>query len=389
MASPNTGLFASSFIDGFLKQQQSQKDRLNKNKIIKLQTKLIEQQLLAGTIKADATTTLMEALAGRPAIDTPGDIGPDEFGPPKSLSGREPVGLAELLTNPEALTALIQSGQLNISDLIGKQQQPTSFTREAQAAGISPGSPEFKEAFLAKNRAGSEDQALQQIFLGIQEEKQLKAKAEREANTEKGRQQRVKGRIAVRNHFALAKEAIALQKDLFNTALQSGIPAGDFLRDIQAGAAALAKATGFNLGKAQEIVDKRDRLKKLYAVRLVSGIEGLRGTGTITNQKLFALNASLPTLANSPVANAQLLGDQMQAALDGADLVGIKVPNREEIEAFIADPLAGLESQSGPIVDVPAIARMSVEQLNKLDLQGMGEDALRAASGRLRQLNAR
>ena len=79
----------------------------------------------------------------------------------------------------------------------------------------------------------------------------------------------------------------------------------------------------------------------------------------------------------------------MQAALDGADLVGIKVPNREEIEAFIADPLAGLESQSGPIVDVPAIARMSVEQLNKLDLQGMGEDALRAASGRLRQLNAR
>ncbi|KKL79900.1 hypothetical protein LCGC14_2010160, partial [marine sediment metagenome] len=45
MASTNTGNFAASFVEGFFGQKQKQQDRESKNKIIKMQTKLIEAQL--------------------------------------------------------------------------------------------------------------------------------------------------------------------------------------------------------------------------------------------------------------------------------------------------------------------------------------------------------
>jgi len=62
MASPNTGLFVSIFVTGFLGQRKEQQDRLEKNKIIKLQTKLIEQQLLTGKVKLDAQTRFIDLL---------------------------------------------------------------------------------------------------------------------------------------------------------------------------------------------------------------------------------------------------------------------------------------------------------------------------------------
>ena len=344
MASPNTGLFASSFIDGFLKQQQSQKDRLNKNKIIKLQTKLIEQQLLAGTIKADATTTLMEALAGRPAIDTPGDIGPDEFGPPKSLSGREPLGLAgiiaELRDNPEFLSAAIGSGQLDLGDFIGKQQQPTSFTREATDAGILPGTPEFKEAFLAKNKADEQSQVLAELMASMRLEQVEKATGERQDKERERAQGLVRGRIAIRNHFSLVNEAVEIMRDLQKTVLQSGIPGGDQFRDVAAIVGAVQEFFGKESPQAKVITDKRDRLKKLLAVTMAQSLESMRGTMSVA--RINSMLASLPTLENSDVANAQLFSDQMQSLLDEGDIQGFAVGGREFIEAFIADPLAGL-----------------------------------------------
>ncbi len=90
------------------------------------------------------------------------------------------------------------------------------------------------------------------------------------------------------------------------------------------------------------IARKRDRLKKLLSTTLVDSIKAMEGV--VSNARQQALLASLPTLDNLDVANAQLFGDQMRSLLDEADISGFAVGGREFIEQFIENPLAGLES---------------------------------------------
>ena len=350
MASPNTGLFASSFVDGFLKTKRDREKRDQFEKINKLQAKLIEMQLNAGQLKLDAEQDFLDALAGSPPIDTPGDVGPDEFGPPKSLSGREPLGLAGLITklrdDPKFLSAAIQSGQLGLKDFLGGQQE-TAFTREARLAGKPPGSPEFAEAFEAKNRQDPSSLLALDLLTELRNEDVVKRQTERLAGIEEKRISRAEGRIAIRNAFSLATEAVQLQRDLRKTALQSGIPGGDELQTISAIVGAVQEFFGKDSPQATIIVQKRQRLKKLFAELLRESIDNLKSARGITDQGRSAILAALPTLENSAVANTQLLGDMMQGVLDGADIAGYKdIENREAIEAFIADPLAGLSKQN-------------------------------------------
>ena len=294
--------------------------------------------------------TLSDLLTGAPPIDTPGDVGPGEFGPPKSRSGREPLPLAELLTNPEALNAAFQSGQLNLKDFLGGQQE-TGFTREARLAGKPPGSPEFAEAFEAKNRQDPSSQLALELLAEIRNEDVVKRQTERLAGIEEKRISRAEGRIAIRNTFSLATEAVQLERDLQRTFLQSGLPGGEELRSGAAIFGALQEFFGKDSPQALILGRKRDRLKKLYADLLGKSIANLKSARGITDQRQRTIIARLPTLENTAVPNVQLLGDMMRDVLDGADIAGYKdIENREAIRAFIDDPIAGLtqEEEGGP-----------------------------------------
>ena len=358
MASPNTGLFASSFIDGFLQQKKEQKDRLDKNKIIKLQTKLIEQQLLSGKIKLEARTTVADIMAAAAsgvddaaAAPPPPDIfgtglGGDFANPAQNIPGAGidsldlPSMMAALMDNPEFISAAVQSGQLDLGDFIDRQGQGTSFSRDAADAGILPGTPEFREAFLAKNKADEQSQVLGELMANIRLEQVEKATGERQDKERERAQGLVRGRVAIRNHFSLVNEAVEKMRDLQKTVLQSGIPGGDQLRDVAAIVGAVQEFFGKESPQAKVITDKRDRLKKLLAVTMAQSLESMRGTMSVV--RINSMLASLPTLENSDVANAQLFSDQMRSLLDEADINGFVVGGREFIESFIADPLAGL-----------------------------------------------
>ncbi len=363
----NTGRFAASFVEGFFGQKQEQQDRESKNKIIKMQTKLIEAQLATMQGKIDAQTKLSDILTGSVGeFEQIGETAPAPSGSPLGEDGRQPVpqfestgneppGLAELLTNPEALNALLQSGQLDLGDLIGKPQQPTTLQRNVAATGLQPGTQPFQDEMLRQLDAGSDDDVLAQLVLGQQQEKLNEQRRERELIERTEGEEKIGRRQAVKNDFGNAKRIIQLQQDLEGTALATGIPYGDFLRDIGAGAAALAAQLGFDPSAAQQAVAKRDELVKLFADGTLEAIDRFKGTGTITNQKFEALIAASPEVGKTAVANAKVLAGRMRAVLDAAERKGEIIPNRKEIEDWI-EKMKGLSAGkpvSDPIVDVP------------------------------------
>ncbi|KKK99295.1 hypothetical protein LCGC14_2634180, partial [marine sediment metagenome] len=250
-----------------------------------------------------------------------------------------PPGLAELLTNPEALNALLQSGQLDLGDLIGKTQQPTSFQRDAAAAGKFPGTPAFAEAFEAKNRQDPNSLLTQELVKDLRRESLIKEQTARLEQTESKRVFRAEGKIAIRNTWELTQEAISIMQDIRNTVVQSGIPGGDQIRDISAIVGAVQAFFGKDSPQATVIAQKRDRLKKLFAVQFKEVVENLKSARGISDQRQRSILEALPTLENLDIANVQLLGDVMRDILDGADIALYEVEGREAIEAFIADPV--------------------------------------------------
>jgi len=367
MTSTNNGLFASSLVEGFFGFKRDKEEQDNKNKIIKLQTKLIEQQLNAGKVKLDAQTKLSDILTGSVGeFEQIGEAAPTPSGSPLGEDGRQPVpqfestgneppGLAELLSNPESLAALLQSGQLDLGDLIGKPGQDPANVRALDIAGVKRGTEEFKEAILNNLDAGADDQALSQLILGQQTENLAEQKRERELTEKTEGEEKIGRRQAVRNDFGNAKRIIQLQQELEGTALAVGIPYGDFLRDIGAGAAALVAQLGFDPSAAQAAIAKRDELVRLFADGTLEAIDRFKGTGTITNQKFDALIAASPEVGKTAVANAKVLAGRMQAVLDAAERKSEIIPNRKEIEDWIEE-MKGLTIESpvsNPAVNVP------------------------------------
>ena len=344
MASTNTGNFASSFVNEFIRAKKDREDTDQRNKIIKLQGKLIEQQLATMQGKIDAQTKLSDIMTGSLGeFEQVGELAPAQ-GEKKAVpdfqsTGKEPPGLAELLTNPEALNALLQSGQLDLGDLIGKTQQPTSFQRDAAAAGKFPGTPAFAEAFEAKNRQDPNSLLTQELVKDLRRESLIKEQTARLEQTESKRVFRAEGKIAIRNTWELTQEAVSIMQDIRNTVVQSGIPGGDQIRDISAIVGAVQAFFGKDSPQATVIAQKRDRLKKLFAVQFKEVVENLKSARGISDQRQRSILEALPTLENLDIANVQLLGDVMRDILDGADIALYEVEGREAIEAFIADPV--------------------------------------------------
>ena len=385
MASPNTGIFAGEFIKGFLDQRQSQKDQVGKDKIIKLQTQLIEQQLATGKIKLDAQTKVSDLFTGTLGeFEQVGETAPAPSGSPLGedgrqpvpqfeSSGKEPMGLLDMLSDPESFAALIQSEQVDIGDFIGKPQQATSRQRDIAFAHDPSVPQDQRDTMLQALDSGADDDVLAQIVLGQQEEKLNEQRRERGLIERTEGEEKIGRRQAVRNDFGNAKRIIEIQQKLEGTALATGIPYGDFIRDIGAGAAALVSQLGFDVSKASELIALRDELVKLFADGTLEAIDRFKGTGTITNQKFEALIAASPEVGKTAVANAKVLAGRMRAVLDAAERKGEIIPNRKEIEDWIE------EMKSGPVTKAAGAAQAGAETVS--DFASRQFDAAKGAAG--------
>lgn len=397
------GNFMGGLARGFSRVWQAKDEKESRDKMAKLQGQLVELQLKATQNQQGA----FDKLTGMAS----GSVGPIETRGTKEIGGRQApnlqftgkpgMSLTEILADPEGQIAALQSGLAKVGDFAQKPAELPSDLQMFAAAGIDPKSPEGRQAILNRVGGTTKDDSVMESLQAQIELFRLDELRRTRATEEKTAAQSVANtRIAVRNDFHHAKEIIGLQKELEDTALQSGVPYGDFMRDLQAGGAAVAQALGFDVSRTRQLLEKRDRLNKLFADGVIESIDRFAESGTLTNDKFNALQKATPNINNSPGANALLLADRMQAALDAADIEGLEIDGRDEIEAFIASSRAPKDpSKTDPVVDVPAAARnvsaaagdvatMTLEQLQQLakDGQALSEEVREAAARRWEEL---
>jgi len=391
----NIGEFAGSFADAFTRIRSQNAEQKRQDEMAKLQGKLVQLQIEAQDRKgaaqqsvADFSGGIERSPGGRPVqqFDFQPDVG-DQIGEVQPAG----MGLMEMLADPGATMALLQSDMLDVGDLVGSNS-PNRTLELLTAAGIDPSSEQGQE--LISSHIGGDSTGLEDVMAQTQlfqaEERLQKQRNERE-KTEKTESQRIAGtKVSIRNDFKHAKEIIEIQQRLEETANAVGIPYGDFIRNARAGGAAMLSMVGFDMSRSREIIADRDRLDKLFADGILESVDRL--SGTMTNQKLDAITSATPNVNNSASANGLLIADNLQAVLDGAEVEQMDVEERQEMEEFISF-LGTLEpgGQGEAIINVKAIAKMTKSQLEDIAASGkqLSEEARVAAETRWDELNAR
>jgi len=351
------GMGLGNFLSAFTGAKRDKEVQADKDKERKLQTQLFEIQLK----KLQESEAAMGRVDARVNAPTGLVQGESEFSP----GGREltqfesaaPESLSELLADPSLLLDAQRAG----IDFGSTGGDIPPDVRALMAAGIDPKGQEGREAILSSVSGTSDpmDQLLLTIQTQTQQTKLEEMRIARE-KAEKTEAQRISGtKVAVRNDFGHAREIFELQKKLEGSALAVGLPYGDFLRDIQQGGTAFLEGAGMDLSETRELIADRDRLSKLFADGLIESVDRL--SGTMTNQKLDALNRALPNITNSPSANELLIADRLQAVLDAAEIEEIDVAQRKEVEAFIKE-LRARPEQPAP-TDGNKVGRFTVKEI--------------------------
>lgn len=303
------------------------------------------EELTAGRSRREA----QQEVTGLLSSGTP----PEEI--PFGLLGR---------ANPEATTAGLLSQRFP-----GQERAEPSIVRELEAAGIERGTPEFRELIL-KNLKGqnADDDLIKRIELQLSS---LQLENERaqivERRETKEQDFRAKG-SALRADLKNIVEMAQLNDALEGTASQTGTVFQDIRRSTAEGANEIAELFGVDRSAARKIISQRDALNKLANNFLIKSSARF-GTGTLTDQKLSTLRASMAGVDITPGANRVVLANTLDALLETADIEGISISNEKEIRA-LAKKLreqAGLLTEEPSGVDaIPGFNDMTKEQQDEL-----------------------
>lgn len=412
MANQGLGVFAGNFAEAFSGAIGQKKDRKDKDALAKQQAKLIELQLQAGQVKLNAQTTLADLMTGTveefvPAEPTTTPEGRFEV-PQFTNASQQPMDLASILSDPEGQLAAVQSGALNIGDLLdfqAKQDALESFRGAGDSGGGSgrtdaSGQPEFIPGPSTTQIDTSGKQVISRPMVANPAFQETAV-----AQT---------GASSVKHSIAGVDQAIALMGTLEGTALQAGSPFGDISGQLQSGASALGVSDFFGLDKTAP--QRRQRVKKLFAENLLSGeqIKTLGALGQISNAKLELVSAASADLENGILANSLQMLDALQIKVENAEILGFPVDNPRAVLQNIAErrekitqelfggtqdgvtlgngqPLfSGAEGRTSRLQQqITAIKSMGAEAI--LDLHSSGtvltQEARKAATARLKELN--
>ena len=258
-----------------------------------------------------------------------------------NLGGLNPnqTQLLQAANNLSPATAVQQLG-----GLLGFGQQERgepSIIRELDAVGL-PRSVEGIEALARAKQAGSaDDDQLRDTLLALQvAERQRLAEQEERSEVQRRRALRVQSGAT----FRKVQELASLTQRLQNTALETGSPFNELMRDVIAGGAPILERFGVDSARAQQTVADFDRFNKL-TTELQLDAAALEGSNASTNQRFQAVRDSMASIGTAPGAIPPILADVTKTLLDAAEIEGIKVGVEDEMREFIEQMGAAPTSQ--------------------------------------------
>lgn len=300
--------------------------------------------------------------------------------------------------------------------------------RMMRALGIEP-TPENYAKFKAigGDAAGAHgiDGALKQLQMQkLLDEMRDRTDARAETAAEKQKKRRL-AETSLNRNFGKLEDLAALNDQIKGTVVETGVPLSSWRRAGASGAASLGRIAGFDTAKLQDNITASDRLAKGLNDLVIETID--RFGDQLTNDKLALLQSASANPNITPEAISSILGAISESMLDAADIEGYNVADPDRVTTFIkrmktpaargAEPpmvdvprLAGdARARAGRAVDAGAelageaadvaaevvdqvatraadIARMTVEEIEDLDIDALTAEQLEALDARLKKL---
>jgi len=396
----NIGEFFGNFAQSFQQTQASQKEQKRLDEMAKLQGKLLELQLNAKQGQLDAQTTVSDMMSGvtrtpegNPLqninLGTPGEPVPETTGG---------MGAQELINDPEGLSALLASGQLEgLLDLSQEQRLQGQADQNAEmmnkflsgdmfGGGFGPDDP-----YTPVPTIGSDGSFSMQLVPN----ENFQTQVLRDTTTDN-----------VSVMFRDVTKAMGLLGEIEGTHLQAGNPLGDLLR--KGGEAGSAFGLPFFTGEDQEVLrDKRGELGKLLASFQITSEERKALSQTARGQQVLALvEQASASLENGGIPNGKILLNMLRAKIQAAKVLGNEIPNEDRILNYIDETQKILDQGTMPggkaalsdeqiasQVTPESVSQMGAEALDWMHqaLQGgmtVSQDVIKALQERERELNS-
>ena len=379
----------SGAVQGWDNAKRNMEEQKRRQQMDKLQAKFLELSLKDKETQQAAAEKIREMTIGRV-----GEIvtrGQKEIGgrpaPNLEFTGKDPMSVSQILADPEGRLAMLESRLATPKDLVPNGERKFEKLASLEAMGIDPRSAEGKK-FLMGGELGTQVDALNAQLKAL--ELQVKA-GEFKRSADREGEEATLGAFAVDSLAKNAQEAVDIATSLEGTPLATGTSFGGAARDIGGTLAAIGSAGGADTTATKEHIANRDRLDKLYGQILNTRIERMTQNGQqMTDNKLAQLQKTSPSVDKRPEANRKLLADFLEEELVRADAAGTPIlgETRKKIKTFIEAARSATVQDVEAVIDVPAIAQMTVEQLQALVQSGqeLSEEARMAAADRWEEL---
>lgn len=302
----------------------------------------------------------------------------------------------------------------------GRESRTSTIINDMRELGI-PLTEDNYTRFKSMGGNGNDLDALQQVQLAKLLLDMQGVKADRDdAAVERGRARLLSER-SLNTNLKRMEDLAGYAEDLEGTFLEAGVPLSEGRRALASGGAALGRLLGWDTEAAQKKVDLYDKLKKGLN-DLVVDSSG-RFTSTLTDNKLNLLRQSMASPDVTTDTIRGVLGEMAEDMRDAADIEGYKLDNRDGYEGFIERMRTPVQrKKEAPVIDVPRvsrdvkaaadqgietiavtadrmkdaslragakavdIARMSINEIRKLDLERLSEEQLKALEKRMDEL---
>jgi hypothetical protein len=191
-----------------------------------------------------------------------------------------------------------------------------------ELAGTPREHDEFINFLQSKNPQAGTEMLMQQAQLAMHLENLAKVRQEREQKDETATQERQMTRRSIVTDLRTLEEMADLNQRLEGTVLQSGRPMPDLLRMGTGLAQTFQDLLGMDSSKALQLQSDFDSFKKYSTDFVVNSLDRLAGGGAITQGKFDALINANANLGASPQTNNQIIANNIEALLDGAEISG-------------------------------------------------------------------